>query len=374
MSHSNGSRRPKKNDEFYGKSEFIAEGGLDTFWPGSASFNPLWVVSSLGMMIAISGLVMAAINTDQRIRVLKPGLCDTCFDPVDVTVRPFTHTIYVDGGADNGGVDPDGSIRYPYTTIQSAIDTVPIATSAIGSRHVYTIRVISGNYDESLLIDGSKRRIVLLADGQVTLGNITGTLWSYDSGANTARNIVWNATSEYTDVPNALVITSVNSEGTAMLPGDSFTGKWRISGGIDIVTNVTLTELHINAEVWGTVSMASTTATTNLYTYNSHFRSAVTGTSTTQFQVCSATDFDALVTVGKYGSMRMCNFDAGMTVSSATSLTAKPEGFISCRIVGTFTGPSVSFKLDGYTNYWFDLASGVLGGSATKVILNDVVA
>jgi hypothetical protein len=361
-------RQPKYVDEDQTIYTIDAEFGMENVMTALKNSNVISVLAVLAFAIATASLVMTSINTDKRLRVLDP-FCDTCFAPVDVNLRPFTYVIYVDGGADNGGVDPDGSIRYPFTTIQDALDTIPAASSALDSRKSYMIKIMAGNYDEDLLIVGSKRRIILYAEGQVTLGNITGSSWSYDSAADTARTITWNATSEFTSVPNSLVITGSVPESEGALATDSFTSKFRISGGLDIVSNVTLADIHVNAEIFGTLTIGNT-ATTNLYLHHSRVRGVVTGGSNTQFQVCEMSTFDALVTVGKYGSMRMCNFAAGMTVSSATALTAKPDGFVSSRLVGTFTGPANSLRLDAYTNYVFVTASGVLGGSASKVIMN----
>ena len=290
-------------------------------------------------------------------------------------VAPLTHVIFVDGGTQTEVSQQDGSISCPYSTIQSAIDSIPAATSANELRQVYYILIASGTYDEDLVIDGTRKKIALLGLGPVNLGIMNGPSWTPGGPGGTIRNITWfTSTLDNfgTGIRNALIITSLDQFGEGITTHESYISKFRVSGDINC-SNISASgsaELQFSVEVFGDLN--TPTDIFQVYLYKSRIRGVFSGGPSTNFQVAEFCRFQGLVTVGRYSHIISCNFNNGMTVSTASSPgDVSPRGMMLSQFAGTFTGPPSSFLLDTVTNYWFVTLGGVLAGGATKVLLFD---
>lgn len=113
---------------------------------------------------------------DKSKRILEVGFQNTLFvNPLSIQHHLSKHV-------------PDGSITFPYLTIQSAINAVPIATSFAQSNQSITIYIAPGYYDEDLTVQ-SQQHLILVGLGPVGLGTFTGL---GSSPVAPFRNITWN--------------------------------------------------------------------------------------------------------------------------------------------------------------------------------------
>lgn len=273
-----------------------------------------------------------------------------------------------------------GDLSLPFQTIQAAINAVPtpaIGDSA-GSRTVWVILVSPGTYDEDLLVDITRKRIILASVGPWNLGLFNSADWQ-PSG--TRRNITLFTTDAIVNdgIRNGFSIQPMLPAGEGLTTHQAYLTRPRISGAIDVsaVGGPSL-ELTLSAEVYGTTggsggtSIVGGAAIIQSYFYHCRFRGMLSGTNW-NFQVNERTRFGGLVNVLAYSTILSCRFDAGMTVASAANAGILPGGFYDSDFAGTFTGPAGSLRLDGATNYWFKTNGAVLAGGATKVIQDDLV-
>jgi hypothetical protein len=273
-----------------------------------------------------------------------------------------------------------GDLSKPFETIQAAINAVPtpaIGDSA-GSRTVWVILVSPGTYDEDLVVDITRKRIILASVGPWNLGLFNSVDWQ-PSG--TRRNITLTTTDAIVNdgIRNGFSIQPMLPAGEGLTTHQAYLTRPRISGFIDVsaVGGPSL-ELTLSAEVFGTTggsggtSIIGGAAIIQSYFYHCRFRGMLTGTNW-NFQVNERTRFGGLVSVLGYSTILSCRFDAGMTVASAANAGITPGGFYLTDFAGTFTGPAGSLRLDGQTNYWFKTNGAVLAGGATKVIQDDLI-
>lgn len=285
---------------------------------------------------------------------------------------PLTYTFFVDGSTTIESSQQTGSIGKPFSTIQSAINAVPSATDSFSMQQVYQIIITSGIYDESLTIDGSGKRIALIALGPVSLGLMNGSGW-VPTSTDVRRSINWvlNGNDFQSGINNALLIASISPVGGGSI-NQGYLNKFRISGDIN-VTNASSqrADLMVNAEIFGNLH-TDIQGTTEVYLYSSRIHGVFSGLPNTLLQEAEDTQFDERVSVNAYSNISGCHFEDGMTVTSASNAGLRPDGFQETSFSGTFTGPAQSLRLDLYTNYWFDPNGGnaaSLAGGATKQLL-----
>lgn len=279
------------------------------------------------------------------------------------------------------GVDASGTfgdLSKPYKTIQAAVDDVPEATDAAEIRRVYVVLISSGTYDEDLVIAGTRRHIALMGLGPWNLGLFDASSWAPTNN----RNLTWNVDlgNLAGDIRHSLTVGTVFAPGEGLATHPSYNTGPRISGKIQINDNVvggTTKEVYIQAQAYDfsatgeSVSVGGVGAPagiTNFYTWRSRYATAVVGTAL-RLQWADRVRFGGLVSCNRYSRAQNCQFEAGMTVVSA-SADVQPRGMVDTNFAGTFTGPVSSFQLDAYTDQFFLASGGVLAGGATKVFLD----
>jgi len=308
------------------------------------------------------------------IQVIKKAL--------DVPVT--TNVLFVD--LNGVSLAPDGSIGKPYKTIQAALDTIPVSPKPsvplVGSpddRKVYSIIIAPGTYDEDILIDITRKKIILTSWGPWNLGTFDANDWAPTLPR---RNIVItnDGTGVNDNIREGFSIQPMLPYGEGLTTHESYMTRPRISGAIDVSgRSGGSLELILSCEIFGTNggttgnSIISGASIVQSYIYDSRFRGQIPNNNNWNFQMAENSRFQGLVDVGVYSTITLCKFDNGMTVFSATKGAIQPDGFYNTDLRGTFTGPVGSLRLDAGTNYWFTAAGGVLAGGATKVYMNNAL-
>jgi len=308
------------------------------------------------------------------IQVIKKAL--------DVPVT--TNVLFVD--LNGVSLAPDGSIGKPYTTIQAALDTIPVpptpSVPPVGSpddRKVYSIIIAPGTYDEDIAIDITRKKIILTSWGPWNLGTFDANDWAPTLPR---RNIVItnDGTGVNDNIREGFSIQPMLPYGEGLTTHESYMTRPRISGAIDVSgRSGGSLELILSCEIFGTNggttgnSIISGASIVQSYIYDSRFRGQIPNNNNWNFQMAENSRFQGLVDVGVYSTITLCKFDNGMTVFSATKGAIQPDGFYNTDLRGTFTGPVGSLRLDAGTNYWFTAAGGVLAGGATKVYMNNAL-
>lgn len=278
---------------------------------------------------------------------------------------PLSYHIFVDGNTSTPAALQNGAVGSPYATITQAINSIPACDgTALGCLTAYTVAIAPGTYEEDLVINGTYRRITLSAlGGSVNLGTFNGT----DGLVGTpTRSITWTATADQGpgNLRNTFAIYSRNSPGAVITTYEAQAHGFRVSGNVTITNSASSAEIAFNGvEVFGYVTM---TGTTQIYTYFSRFRSQFnTGLTASNWQQSIDSKFGGLVLVAAYSSIITSEIAAGMNVTNAATAGINPDGFISSKIAGTFTGPAGSLRLDTYTNYWVVNGPVTLAGGVT---------
>lgn len=283
----------------------------------------------------------------------------------------------VDGDDATGAI---GTLK-AFRTIQAALNAIPTPSPVdpIANRQVFAVLISPGDYDEDLLVDITRKRIILASAGPWGLGTFGGIDWA-PSG--TRRNIMVITTDGVTldGIRNGLSIQPMLPAGEGLTTHQAYLTRPRISGKVDLsgVVGGASIELTLSCEIFGTNGGASGDSIVGggtiiqSYLYHSRFRGKLTGPNW-NFQVAERSRFGGLVNVNGYSTILSCRFDAGMTTATAGNAGITPGGFTLTDFAGTFSGPAGSLRLDGVTNYWFKTNGALLAGGATKVIQDDLV-
>ena len=298
-------------------------------------------------------------------------------------VNPLTNVLFVDKNTAVG--TPDGSIANPYTTIQSALDSIPTPTNIdfAGLRKVWNIVISPDTYDEHLTVDITRKKVVLASWGNWNLGTFDAVNW-LPSGERKNINIVGDET--YSDgVRNGLTIMSYNSVGQRYSTNQSYQGGCRITGSIvlDLSGNGSL-ELDFQAEVFGTDGKSlyvkdgalAPNPITQLYLYNGRWRGEINAGEACNFQHAENVRFDGLVITPNYSLIKSCRFSSGggMVVASATNGGLFPQGIIDTYFAqgSSFTGPANSMRVNGNTNWHLKNPAPIAISVGAKVIQDDL--
>jgi hypothetical protein len=257
----------------------------------------------------------------------------------------------------------------PYTTIQSALTAIGAATTRAMNETPQVVFVDGGVYDEDLTIP-SGRLITMVGLGTVVLGDGLGANWS----SGNTRNISWSplAADIYggSSIRAALSFTNINhSDATSTFFTHS--GCWRISGALTVVADATYTLNLTSVELFGALSGTGTGLGAYL-TYRSIFKSTITATACILSR-SEDSQFNGLMTLFGYNAILNSEILAGMTVT-ANQNTLPPSGIFFSTLSGTFTSPALGIKLDDVSDYFFVANGATLGGSASKVYLQNVRA
>jgi hypothetical protein len=265
----------------------------------------------------------------------------------------------------------NGSIDFPYSKIQSALDDIGDSTNATEYRTPQTINIASGFYDEDILIP--KGHIIsIMCDGTWTLGDGLGSGF----GSTIARNVTINVATTDFGVSNVKPSLNIGvrdaSETTSTFIATS--KGCHISGDI-IYTDTGGISNNLNlcgVKVYGDILKVLNVSLTNLQMYKCYVRGSVNmpGGSTI-LEIAESCEFDGLIDIDGYNRIISSEMDGGMIVRTIFD-TLPPSGMFMTGFSGTFNGPSGSLKLDSYTNKLFISNGSVLTGGATKVHLQQL--
>lgn len=256
-----------------------------------------------------------------------------------------------------------------FTTLQDAFDSIPSATNATEARQVYVVYIPSGSYDEDLTIQLNNKKIVVVNQGTVSLGLLTGSSWGTGGTPRTLTINTAGTPATINSIRSGIAFTSLSPQVDGFSTHQSYLGgKFRVSGDLVVTSTVGITtELYLEMEVFGNVVTSGYVGNLNTYVKNSRFRGTFGDAAQLRLQAAHKSQFDGLLTVNVYSLITDCVINGGMTVTSASS-DLNPNGIYDTYISGTFTGPAGSAKFNTTTNYWFIQNSGTLAGGATKVI------
>lgn len=271
-------------------------------------------------------------------------------------------------------VQYDGTVE-TFNTLQDAFDSIPEGTDATTHRNLTRVYIPAGTYDESVTINIAHRLINVICLGPVNIGYFSGS--AYAVGSSTVRNLTIHNGAQTTidGLRSSVFFSSILPYGEGVNTHNSYMSKLRINGDLNITDATTsgkTSEILFEGQVFGNVVATShVSGAVEFYTQNSRYNGTITG-STFKLQKAINCRFIGLVNVAQYSIIQRCYFEGGMTVTAGNTGDVHPDGMYNTDFKGTFTGPSGSLRLDTSTNYFFILNSAILGGSATKVLLNNI--
>lgn len=294
--------------------------------------------------------------------------------PAPITGFPVSQTVLVDPS--NPQADDSSGLDLPFVTIQAALDAIGTPSDLADQKVRWTIQISSGQYDEDLSVPAS-RRITLLPFGPVTLGDGAANV---NFGSTTPRSITVDGTPAFggrsafsigTILPGCIygdnctqatafdVSGDVNLVGAGMALGTEQVARFmmtRVRGQILGVAG-SLCDLHFSgSRIDGGIDEDGG-ALAIIHANRSYFPGALD--------------------VALISHASLCKFEDDITVSllpTVLGLDSLPPGFYNCSFnngVNTFSGPPTSLFLDSASNYFFKASGWVLGGGATKTIIND---
>ena len=303
-------------------------------------------------------------------------------------IHHLTSDIFVDGSTKTPFHKQNGSIAYPYSSIQRAIDTIPAAKNAKEMHRVYYVFVAAGTYKENLKINASNKRIGIIAMGGVALGKMTGLSWTPAAGDHLKNiDITFSATTDFgTNIRDGVVISAINSASTPAVTFDRYTDKMHISGHVNIKNTSSVTgvlanpTVQINGEVFGNVDTSgggATTRQTDLAFFNADVVGNLNGGILARMVAALNSQFEGTVNIHSYGNIVNSLFLKTITVfSNAGIVNAAPKGFFGCDITAPFASvtPGVAvLVLDTVSNFFFVSAGDVLLNGATKLLVFSTV-
>lgn len=300
--------------------------------------------------------------------------------PVSLFATPYT--IYVD--CHYSGT-PDGSSNKPYATIQAALNTIPSATNATEMKNEYIIHIESGEYNEDISFDYSRKKVILLCKGRVDIGSFNSS--SMAPSVAVARNITLSASQSSINSirPSFSIIsqTIMNNTGTHQL----YEKACRISGSIILSSSISLSsEISLNGvglfaydSSYGNgynPSINSSGYSGNLNCYMRSCRLYGTIIGSLRIQNAFNCTFEKLLTVAIYSRIEGCVIGAGMTYTvNPTNAEVEPVGIFHSKLVGAFTCTGLNLVLDAYSYNSFVSNSCTCSGNimiSEKVAMNNI--
>lgn len=289
-------------------------------------------------------------------------------DPSMIGSVPLLTSVQLITGGDASG---SPTLIGQYTTIQSALNAIPPGTNSTNVRRDYVVLIPPGTYDEDLTVNITNCHIQLTALGSVNIGLFDNTFWA----ASNTRNItIINNNANIDSIRSTFGMGTYIPNSTSSTTHPAYSTAFRLSGSIIVSTMpvaFTDIEIYVGGEIFGNIdTSAFSTHNFHLYLNKSRVRGQVKGTRNL-LQMADDCTFSGLVTLNEYAVVRDCSFEAGMTVSAASTAGFQPWGMFACNFAGTFTGPANSMHLDSTSNYYFVLNGAVLAGGATQVMLEN---
>lgn len=273
--------------------------------------------------------------------VVRPQLVDV---QQLVDMLPLTRTRYVDKDTTVAAALRDGSIAYPFATIQAACDSL----GASGG----VVLIAPGQYTEPA---------ISIAAGQISLIGLGPK--SQGSNANVTINNSVNSVSDL-GASNISFINALST--TARIFADTCAITNFLAGaGVSIVQNCAITNVTCSGtlQAWDT-TFTNTTTLATVESYNCAWASG-TAWSCTGNLTARASAFPNATSVGGAASIRNCNFGLALTVTGAlstdfasvapilASVTAGSIGFggvVSPKITISVVVPAVAAGQVGYVD------------------------
>jgi len=305
-------------------------------------------------------------------------------------------TLFVDGQSTLPANSQDGSLLRPFSTIQAAIDALPVRNTSITRRHIDRINITSADYDEDLTIDITNRNLELV--GKFNLGIFDQSLWRpvFAPATEPRRHItVTGDTGLNVDgVRSSLVIASDTRLFDLQTSITTAYHAPRISGQIisavkNSVGGSLPWDLVVEGWVYGTTGDETgmsidctgdeTDSFVQLSLRNCHIEGGIHIGQTSRGRLVDATQciFDAEISCSYVGYVSDSRIRGGdWLVSNSTSGIGTPlNGFFNTRfdVATAWTGAHDLF-VDAFTNAQVKAAPVTLSGGAVKIIQGDLTA
>jgi hypothetical protein len=279
---------------------------------------------------------------------------------------PLTQVIYVSASGDD--TNGNGSIGWPYATIQHALDQVPAATDSASARKNYVIIVPAGAYDEELTVDVGRKKITLVCDTGVSIGTFASSNWA-PSG--TARNI--NITCSLTNIDSIRTSFAIVSRasGQSISTHQIYGNSVRVSGTINISNSTggssgEFAFKGVSAFGWDGVAAgnaasfatASWAGNCNVYFDCVRCYGAITG-STVRLQRAVNCRFEKAIALATYSQLCNSEIQAGMTWTVAAS-EVPPIGVYGCTLAGSFSAQNLYVDDPSRYSYQANAATGAV--------------
>lgn len=249
-----------------------------------------------------------------------------------------------------------GSLKYPYDTIQKALTACGLPATAAEETRGHVVNVLPGLYEESL-VPPAAGVVFMNAWGRVELGTLA-----------VPRSIAWET--DQSAVIGATMPTLIIDAQGARAIGTAF----------HVTGNITLTEavggagacalLLQGVDIDGNVDASAKAGVAYLQWADVNIDGLVTAATANAIRWQSVV-VDGNVTVDTYEQLDRVLFGGNVTVTTAPAI-AHIRGLVHCDFAGapTWTGPAESLQCDSYTWRMFAESGGALAGAATAVILD----
>ncbi|MDP1880180.1 MAG: hypothetical protein Q8K60_04500 [Parachlamydiaceae bacterium] len=306
--------------------------------------------------------------------------------------RPLTNTIFVD--VNTTSTTQDGSITNPYSSIQTALNTITPGTTVNGKLRTVTLLIASGIYPENLVINSNNNQIELVALGSVYIVNFMTP--SVDPRSVTINFLATTVPDPSLGFGDMVSFTDLNSSffyKNAQSGEIGQTGQFLITGTLfinDLSTATTAPNLVsyrggiIGIPLGGGSPTTSIdgTGSTRLHFLNLDNASIVSSLND-PFAVINARDTlfggnSPSVVVNSYGLIYYSAISNGMTIATVPGLLAgRGSGIYSSDLSGTYTytgpvpaAPNLPWLFDGATNYWRKQNGAVVNIAEVEVLFD----
>lgn len=289
-------------------------------------------------------------------------------------------TLSVQKGSGIPVSDQDGSAQRPFSSLQAAIDAVPVATDVEGMRVTHQIIVGLGSYDEDLSVDITGRRVWLVSEGGWGLGTFDST--GHDVSG-TRRNIaITGDATGFDGIGAAFGVGSRLNQGIWSQTATVLETMAKVSGEITVDLSAGALSMFLECTISGDGTdsgdafIVETGDSVTAYLFNCQIRGIISGDNMTLTQIVGGRLRGDLISVRRIGQMHAVDFFTAAITVVSSYFGFEPAGLTSCSFRNplTWTGPAGSLRLDGYSNASLLDEGLTLAGGATKVPLYPLTA
>ena len=277
-----------------------------------------------------------------------------------------TREIWVNGNREDSYTE-DGSIQYPYKTIQAALNTIAQPTSALAElAQRDMIYIAAGCYDEDLNITVNLS-VSLIGMGPVVLGDGANNYYA----STTPRDITINFddTQDYGKRRQTFYIGTITPSTTSTTHpsygcGFIVSGDFYWSGGVS-----SSKEFHANQlKVQGDMNGSGNVGNLNMYIYNCMMDNGFNMSSANLID-CFNTEFDETIEVATYGRIVQCEISNG--IDGTFSDYVPPGGFFDCKWKSGDISGAGSHPMDSESYASFLDNGGTFTGGGSVSLLSE---